>query len=95
VSAPPPDAAERYEKLRAAVLRSDLTVCPGLGILRRRGLAAWIRALGEQPDAGSEASCQNRRLASSGRPDPSPVANDITRLIAGIIVTIAMEPLHA
>jgi hypothetical protein len=58
-------------------------------------LAAWIRALGEQRDAKAEVGCCDHRLAPSAQHDPSPIANDITRLIAGIIIAIAMEPLHA
>jgi hypothetical protein len=44
------DAAHSCEKLRAAVLRTDLTACPGLGVLRRRELAAWIREVAEKWD---------------------------------------------
>jgi len=74
-------------------LRADFTACPGLGVLRRRGLAAWIRALGQEPH--SAAACCDYRLAPSTPPDPSPATSDLTRLIAGILVAIAMEPVHA
>jgi hypothetical protein len=74
-------------------LLAELTACPGLGILRRRGLAAWVQALGQEPHA--EAVCHDHRLAPSTPHDPSPATSDITRLIAGIIVAIAMEPIHA
>ena len=87
------DAADTYEKLRAAVLHAEPTACPGLGILRRRGLAAWIRALGQESHA--EAACGDHRSRALGHADPSPAASDITRLIAGIIVALAMEPVHA
>ena len=89
----PAGATDRYEKLRSAVLRADFTACPGLGVLRRRGLAAWMRALGQEPH--SAAACCDHRLASSDPPDPSPATSDLTRLIAGILVAIAMEPVHA
>jgi hypothetical protein len=36
--------------LRAAVLRTDLTACPGLGVLRRRDLAVWIREVADKWD---------------------------------------------
>jgi hypothetical protein len=74
------------------VLRAELTACPGLGILRRRGLAAWLRALGQELDA--EVVCHDHQLAPSAPHDPSPATSAITRLIAGIIVAIAMEPVH-
>jgi hypothetical protein len=89
----PADVAVIYEKLRAAVLSADLTASPGLGILRRQGLAAWIRALGQKPHA--ETACCDHQPRPSAGPDPSPRASDITRLIASIIVAIAMEPVHA
>jgi hypothetical protein len=72
------------------VLRAELTACPGLGILRRRGLAAWIRLHGH--GANAEAACGDHRLAPPH--DPSPATNNITRLIAGILIAIAMEPIH-
>jgi len=89
----PTDAASSYEKLRAAVLRAEFTACPGLAILRRRGLAAWIRIRGQGGDA--VAAYHDHRLAPSAPNDPSPATSDITRLIAGILVAIAMEPRHA
>ena len=88
-----PDAGDAYEKLRTAVLRAEPAACPGLGILRRRGLAAWLRALGQEPHA--EAACRDHPPAPSAAYDSSPAASDITRLIAGIIVALAMESVHA
>lgn len=78
--------------LRAAVLRGELTACLGLGTLRRCGMAAWIRALGQEPSA--EKACRNHRPRSPAGHEPSS-ASDITRLIADIIVAIAMEPVYA
>jgi hypothetical protein len=72
---------------------TDLTACPGLGVLRRRGLAAWIRTLGTE--LHSEATRCDRRPAGTA-PQASPlVTSDITRLIAGILVAIALEGVHA
>jgi len=82
-----------YEKLRTAVLGAEPAACPGLGILRRQGLAAWIRAVGREPHA--EAHCRNHRPRPPTMHDSSPTANDLTRLIAGIIVALATEPAHA
>jgi len=74
-------------------LRAELSACPGLGILRRRGLAAWVRALGQELHV--VATRDDHRLAPSILHDPSAATSDITRLIAGILVAIAMEPVHA
>jgi len=89
----PSDTTERYETLRAAVLRGGGAACPGLGILHRRGVAEWIRALGQQPPI--EAACSGYRLTPSTPHDPAPATSDITRLVVGILVAIAMEPVHA
>jgi len=40
-----PKAADAYESLRATALCGEPAACPGLGILRRQGMAAWMRAL--------------------------------------------------
>ena len=85
--------AESYEVLRAAVLRSELASCLGVGLLRRRGMAAWIRDKGQEASAEvDEASRPNLALCAI-RPD-LPARNDLTSLLAGIIVAIAMEPVH-
>lgn len=89
----PSDTTERYETLRAAVLRGGGAACPGLGILHRRGVAEWIRALGQEPPV--EVACSDYRLTPSTPHDPAPATSDITRLVAGILVAIAMEPVHA
>ncbi|GLR92329.1 hypothetical protein GCM10007857_90550 [Bradyrhizobium iriomotense] len=89
---PPADATDRYEELRAAVLRGELAACFGLGILRRQGLAAWIRALGQRRHA--EMAYCDHPTTPAITVDPLPAAGDLTRLIAGIIIAIAMEPAH-
>jgi hypothetical protein len=89
----PADTAATYEKVRAAVLSAEATTRPDLGILRRQGLAAWMRALGQEPHA--EAACRDPQPPPSAKPDLSPPASDITRLLAGIIVSLAMESMHA
>ena len=90
---PPADAASSYERLRTAVLGAKPIACPGLAILRRRGLAAWICALGPEPRA--EAQSRNHRSTPPTTHDASPPANDLTRLIASILVTLVTEPAHA
>ena len=89
------DAADIYERLRAAVLSAEPTADPGLGILRRRGLAAWMRALGQEPHAETACCDRDHQPPSSDKPEPPPASSDITRLVAGIIVALAMEPVHA
>jgi hypothetical protein len=89
----PADAAVAYEKLRAAILSAEAATSPGLGILRRQGLAAWMRAPGQEPHA--EVACHAPDLPFFAKPDLSSPASDVTRLIAGIIVSLALEPLHA
>jgi hypothetical protein len=42
-----------------------------------------------------EAACCDHRPALAVSHDPSPAPNDITRLLASILVAIAMEPIHA
>jgi hypothetical protein len=75
------------------MLGADPAACPGLAILRRRGLAAWIGALGPEPRA--ETQCRTHRSTPATTHDPSPAANDLTRLIAGILVTLVTELAHA
>lgn len=82
-----------YEKLRTAVLAGEAATSPGLGILRRRGLAAWMRVQGQESHA--KVACRDPEPPPSAKPDLSPPASDVTRLIAGIIVSLAMEPMHA
>jgi hypothetical protein len=89
----PVDTAAIYEKLRGAVLSGEVTTSAGLGILRRQGLAAWMRAMEREPHAA--AACRDPQPSPSAKPDLSPPASDVTRLIAGILVSLAMEPMHA
>jgi hypothetical protein len=87
-------AAAVYEELRTAILSGKPAATTGLGILRRQGLAAWMRALGHEPHA--EATCHHApEPSSSAKPDLSPPAQEVTRLIAGILISLAMESMHA
>jgi hypothetical protein len=40
-------------------------------------------------------ACSDYQLTPSTPHDPAPATSDITRLVAGILVAIAMEPAHA
>lgn len=91
---PPADAAIAYEELRAAVLSAQQSSCFGLGVIRRRGLAAWIRDLGSEPLAkppGFDHRPPDHGIAQV----PTPASDELTRLIAGIVITLTAETAHA
>jgi len=75
------------------VLNAEPSACSGLCIIHRRGLAAWIRECGSQSQV--KAVRTNHQAAPPTTRDLSPAASDLTRLLAGIIVALAMEPAHA
>jgi hypothetical protein len=75
------------------VLNAEPSTYSGLCIIRRRGLAAWIRECGPEPQI--KAVRTDHQAASPTTRDLSPAANDLTLLLAGIIVALAMEPAHA
>lgn len=87
------DAAIAYEKLRAAVLSVQQGSCFGLGVLRRHGLAAWIRDLESESLVKSPAfDC---RQPDQGVAQASaPASDELTRLIAGIVLALAVETAH-
>ena len=65
---------------------------PGLGILHRQGLAAWMRALARpfRPDGE-----RHPPIAPSPTSDFPPESNELTRLIANIVVAVQTERAHA
>jgi len=91
-SAAAPEAVDAYEMLRAAALCAEPAACPGLGILHRQGLAAWMRALEHQPHADGD---RHPMLAPSSACDHPQGTSELTRLIASIIVSIGTERAHA
>jgi hypothetical protein len=76
------------------VLNAEPSTYCGLCIIRRRGLAAWIRECGGS-ESQVEAVRTNHQAAPPTTRDLPPAASDLTRLLAGIIVALAMEPTHA
>jgi hypothetical protein len=86
------DAVDAYELLRAAVLRADPDAGPNLGALRREGVAAWSRGLIEARGIGTPLPWPARQLPTW--PDAASAASELTRLIAGIVLAIAVEPVH-
>jgi hypothetical protein len=87
------DTVDAYERLRADVLKAEPSASSGLPIIRRRGLAAWIRQCGAEPHGAAPRS--DHRPPSLTTHDLSPATSDLTRLLAGIIVALATEPIHA
>jgi hypothetical protein len=85
---------DAYERLRAAVLRAEPAAGPDRGIVRREGLAAWIVGLALVPAREEPVCCSPRPAPAPTLPSPM-AANELTQLIAGILVTLAAEPAHA
>jgi hypothetical protein len=81
-----------YERLRANLLGAQLLPAAGLSILRRQGMAAWIKAAEVQPDLP--------RALPATAPGPSahidsPAANELTRILASLVVAFITESTHA
>jgi hypothetical protein len=84
--------ADDYENLRAAVLGAEAVRGLDLVMLRQRGMTSWLKAPVPEPIAQHP---RGRRDRSSGAGiDPPPMATELTRLIAGIVVALAAEPAH-
>ncbi len=81
-----------YEMLRAAVLGAEPARAPGLGMLRHRGLASWLRAPVPEPIVQRIGAMQDCGPGASV--EPAPMTAELTRLIAGIVVALAEEPAH-
>jgi hypothetical protein len=82
-----------YEELRSAVLSAQIRDCSGLGVLRRAGLATWLRSVADSEQSPAALSHQS---------PPAPVfaqevvlPNALTSLMAGLIVALAKETMHA
>lgn len=87
-------AVEAYERLRAAVLVAEPISGPDLGTVRHHGLASWLKRLSHAPLTAPDHARRELSLPSIAS-DPSPASNELTRLIAGIVVALAAEPAHA
>jgi hypothetical protein len=80
-----------YEALRAAVSSGRSQGQGGLAILIHGGLAAWIAALKpEQPPATPSATPVPMRSAAAAS-----APSELTRVLAGIIVALTTEDVHA
>jgi len=83
-------AAAAYEALRAAVLSGRSNGQCSLAILIHRGLTAWIAALEpEEPPATPSPACVPPHSVAASAP------SELTRVLAGIIVALTTEDVHA
>ena len=64
-----------------------------LGTVRRLGLAAWLRGLIIASPV--EPACAKQEPSLNTIPTMAPVVSELTRIIAGIVIALAMEPTHA
>jgi hypothetical protein len=87
-----PKVADAYESLRAAALCAEPIASPGVGILRRQGMAAWIRALERPLHLDGDRHPVIAPLPASNLPQQS---SELTWLIASIIVSVGTEHAHA
>ena len=81
-----------YEALRAAVLGAEPTRGSDPGMLRHRGLTSWLRAPISEPMVQLTGAMQDHAPDASA--EPAPTTAELTRLIAGIVVALAAEPVH-
>lgn len=86
----PTRTASDYEKLRAAVLGAEPVRGPDLGTVRHCGLAIWLKQPPLVPVA--QQLCARQDQTPSAIVDPA--TTELTRLIAGIVVALAVEPVH-
>lgn len=80
--------AQDYEDLRASVLDSGPIRGPEIGTVCDLGLASWLK----QPPKLAALSCVDLHEASRAEP-ASPT--ELTRVIADIVVALALETGHA
>lgn len=67
--------------------------CQDLGTVRRRGLAAWLRGLLVSPPA--EPALAQPEPTRNATTELAPAADELTRIIAGIVIALIAEPSHA
>jgi hypothetical protein len=88
VSLPQGDTVTAYEELRSAVLSAEIAGCSGLGVLRRSGLATWMRQ--EVADAEQSQIARSDQSPPDAAIAPQAAApNALTGVMAGIILALA------
>jgi hypothetical protein len=85
--------AAAYEALRAAVLSGRSNGQRGLAILVHRGLAAWAGELKPQTPPAAPSSTMPGPSIRSAVSASTP--NELTRVLAGIIVALTTGDIHA
>lgn len=91
ISAIQPGAA--YEALRAAVLGGHSSGQYGLAIIIHRGLTAWLGEMKTSAPPATPSAVTSRR--SIGSIPPASTPNELTRVLAGIIVALTTEDASA
>jgi hypothetical protein len=93
---PPVIAAQQttttYETLRAAVLDGHANGQRGIATIIHRGLTAWI---GEQVPASQPAAPGGAATIRPARPTIHATTNELTRLLAGILIALTTGDTHA
>jgi hypothetical protein len=87
VSLPQGDTVTAYEELRSAVLSAEIAGCSGLGVLRRSGLATWMRQVADAEQSQIARSDQSPPDAAIAPQAAAP--NALTGVMAGIILALA------
>lgn len=87
MSLPQGDTVTAYEELRSAVLSAEIGGCSGLGVLRRCGLATWMREVTDSEQRQAARSDQSPPAIAPQAAAP----NALTGLMAGIVITLIKE----
>ena len=85
----PTRSVSDYETLRAAVLGADPIRGPDLATVCHSGLAIWLKQSSLMPVA--QQPCAR---TASAIVDPAPATNELIRLVAGIVVALAVGSAH-
>jgi hypothetical protein len=89
MSLPEGDTVAAYEGLRSAVVSAQIGGCSGLGILRRSGLATWVREV--VGDGQSQIARPDQPLPNPAMPPVTGAPKALADLMAGIVLTLAKE----